>query len=147
VRLIPFNLLCFTKPILCGIIPIMKIWFLLLIAVHCNAADLDRLIPALIKVESNGNNFAIGDRGNAVGCLQIWKIVIDDVNRILKEDKYTYTDRLSRKKSIEVCRIYLTHYAKDKTEEQAARIWNGGPRGHTKEATKKYWEKVRKEMR
>jgi hypothetical protein len=32
-------------------------------------------------------------------------------------------------------------------EEIISRIWNGGPRGWNKSATKIYWDKVRKELK
>ena len=73
------------------------------------------LIPLLLQVETGGcadPNTAIGDNGNAVGCLQIWKIVVKDVNRIQKKQVFNDNDRLNREKSIEMCKIYLTHYGK-----------------------------------
>ena len=62
------------------------------------------LIPVLIQVESSGNNDAVGDNGRAVGCLQMWEICVDDVNRISGRS-YTYEDRLSRTKSAEMVTI------------------------------------------
>jgi hypothetical protein len=45
---------------------------------------------------------------------------------------------------------YLHRYGKkalaDKDYEKLARIHNGGPRGHTKSATVKYWRKVEKAL-
>ena len=38
----------------------------------------EKLLDALIQVESNGNDKAIGDNGKAIGCLQIWKIYWTD---------------------------------------------------------------------
>lgn len=108
-------------------------------------AELDVLIPALIQVESGGDNFAKGDGGKAVGCLQIWLIMVEDVNRISGRH-FVPSDRTSRERSVEMCRIYLKHYARWKTVEQAARIWNGGPSGDKKPSTEKYWLKVKKEM-
>ena len=110
------------------------------------------LIPLLIQVESGGNNQAIGDGGNAVGCLQIWKIVVDDVNRIQKDEVFTYADRTDRQKSVRMAQIYLTHYGNHyerKTGHMAnmevlARCWNGGPSGYKKQSTVKYWNKVKK---
>lgn len=107
------------------------------------------LLPLLIQVESGGNNAAIGDNGNAVGCLQMWKICVDDVNRISGKH-YTYKDRYDRQKSLEMAQIYLTHYGKHyekKTGHKAnmevlARLFNGGPAGYKKKSTIKYWKKV-----
>ena len=40
---------------------------------------------------------------------------------------------------------YWTRYGAV-TDEQRARIWNGGPRGMSKAATLPYWAKVQKEL-
>jgi hypothetical protein len=109
-------------------------------------AELDRLIPALIQVESGGEYRAVGDHGKAVGILQIHAEYVQDVNRIAGTH-YTLRDRLDRQKSIDMTRIYLAHYGKGKTIEQTARVHNGGPAGHKKQSTVKYWNKVRKELK
>jgi soluble lytic murein transglycosylase-like protein len=103
------------------------------------------LLAALIAVESGGNPAAIGDNGRAVGILQIHAAVVADVNRIAGT-RYTLEDRRNPVKSRQMCLIYLQHYGRGKTWEQRARIWNGGPRGHEKKATEKYWEKVKREI-
>lgn len=111
-----------------------------------NANPSEQLIDALVKVESNGNPNAIGDNGRAIGILQIWKIVVDDVNRF-SNVKYAYDDRYDEVKSREMCKKYLIHYGgKNATNEKYARIWNGGPKGHMKNATLKYWKKVRAKL-
>lgn len=100
----------------------------------------------------------------AIGSFQLWKIYVDDVNRILGtweskvinvdgEDiyRFTYADRLDRKKSRVMTWIYLTHYGDrwfkgDQSMpylEYVARIHNGGPQGYLKESTKVYWEEVK----
>lgn len=110
------------------------------------------LIAALISVESGGNDLAIGDNGQAVGCLQIHPAVVDDTNRILGASTYRRRDRLRRDYSVMMCRTYLGHYAskarlgREPTLEDMARIWNGGPNGYKKDATKAYWVKVRTAM-
>ena len=101
-----------------------------------------KLIQAIEQVESGGDCNAIGDNGQAVGCLQIWPIMVDDVNRISGR-KYTYADRYSRQKSYEMFEIYMNHYCNGFTDEQIARCWNGGPKGYLKESTKVYWAKVK----
>ena len=109
----------------------------------------DKLIDALIHVESSGNDSAYCVSEDAVGCLQIRKTMIRDVNRILKHrgdtTKYKMKDRWNRIKSIEIFNIYCEHY-KLTSPEAKARCWNGGPRGLTKKATQKYWDKVNKEL-
>ena len=102
------------------------------------------LLDAIEFVESGGDSNAVGDNGNAIGSFQIWKIYVDDVNRILGNDKYSYTDRLDRSKSRDMATIYLNHYGG--TFEEMARKFNGGPNGHKKEATLKYWVKVKERL-
>lgn len=113
------------------------------IAQNVESVNMEKLILAIEKVESGGKVDAVGDGGRAVGCLQIWPIMVDEVNRIAGT-KYTLKDRLSRQKSFEMARIYLNKYGK--TTEEKARNWNGGPNGYKKDATKKYWNKVKKEL-
>jgi hypothetical protein len=113
------------------------------IVTHCVFGEpSSRLIDALMHVESKGKVHAIGDNGRAVGCLQIHKVVIEDVNRAYNTS-YKYSDRKSIEKSREICRRYLIlHGGRNATDEKYARIWNGGPKGHRKVATRKYWGKV-----
>ena len=107
--------------------------------------NLGPLIAALITVESNGRDNAIGDGGLAIGALQIHKAVVVDVNRIAGTS-YTHQQMTNRIAALKVCEIYLNRYAANKTNEEAARIWNGGPTGHRKSATLTYWNKVKKHL-
>ena len=111
-------------------------------------ATLDDLLDAIEFVESKCDADAIGDGGNAVGSFQIWKIYVDDVNRINRlhgnGTRYMYGTRRSRKFSREMATIYLKHYGG--TFEEMARKHNGGPQGHKKESTKAYWLKVKARM-
>lgn len=111
--------------------------------------NLFAVIQAIEQVESGGDCNAVGDSGRAVGCLQIWKIYVDDVNRISGKH-FTYADRYSREKSYEMTEIYLLHYAAEKrlnrkpTIEDYARIHNAGPNGYKKPCSVQYGLKVRK---
>ena len=125
---------------------------ILLITAPCVAGQelkdpIKPLIDALCKVESNNNPKAVGDGGKAVGILQIWPIMVKDVNRILHKEVYVLGDRTDPVKSRKICRVYLNHYGKGKSFEYLARIWNGGPKGYKKECTVKYWKKVQKELK
>ena len=110
----------------------------------------DALLDALIQVESSGKDDAVGDNGNAIGCLQIWKAYhFDAVER--SGIGGTYKDCFKRDYAKSIVDAYMTRYAKGawtnpKTfdAEKCARIHNGGPRGYRKESTKKYWKKVQK---
>ena len=105
------------------------------------------LLSAIMFVESSYNDSAYAANEDAVGCLQIRKCMVKDVNRILRRQKstkrYSYHDRWLRYKSIEMFDVYCKHY-KLTTAEEIARCWNGGPRGMNNPLTAKYWRKVQK---
>jgi hypothetical protein len=107
------------------------------------------LTNAMIQVESRGDDSAYCAKEEAVGCLQIRPIMLEEVNRILKrkgvEDRYALVDRWSREKSIEMLKVF-TEYYKLNSSEEVARCWNGGPKGMTYASTKGYWNKVQNEM-
>jgi len=107
--------------------------------------ETNHLLSALMFVESRFDDSAYAASEDAVGVLQIRKTMVDDVNRILKRQKkdyrFTYNDRWSRNKSVQMFDIYCMHYGLS-TAEEVARCWNGGPRGMDKDATVYYWNKV-----
>lgn len=109
------------------------------------------LVEALIQVESQGNDYAIGDThltDRAYGCLQIRKPCLDDVNRACG----TYYDPEqmlgNRTLSVWVFEQYMMLYATPRnighepTDKDRARIWNGGPSGWKRSSTLPYWRKV-----
>ena len=107
------------------------------------------LLSSIIHVESSNNDSAYCAIEDAVGCLQIRKCMVNDINRILKRQKsytrFTYDDRWLRHKSIEMFNIYCNHYGLT-TAEEMARCWNGGPRGMNNPLTADYWRKVQKDL-
>ena len=126
-------------------------------AIPRNIKKLDienNLIPAMIQVESLGNDSAIGDVhliGNeAVGALQIRPIMIREVNRILKIQKlkkrFKRKDRYNRTKSIEMFMVWKDYHHPEGGFETIARNWNGGPKGYKNKRTEKYWVKVQIEL-
>tara|TARA_R110002020_G_scaffold464113_1_gene684535 strand:+ start:18 stop:596 length:579 start_codon:yes stop_codon:yes gene_type:complete len=116
---------------------------------HNISNNTTHLLSALIMVESSNNDSAYNAREDAVGCLQIRKTMVDDVNRILKRQgktfRYSYEDRWLRNRSIKMFDIYCKHYGLT-TAEEIARCWNGGPRGMQNEMTAGYWKKVKKNL-
>ena len=119
----------------------------------------NQLLTALIQVESEGNDMAIGDKGlkhKAYGCLQIRQPYVDDVNRYMGT-KYKAQDCLgNRELSIWMFARYMEIYAIPKQlgrpvrDEDRARIHNGGPNGWKNNGTRlskntaNYWNKVKK---
>jgi len=118
------------------------------VCLPCSAGDVvsDRLLDAIMQVESGGDYNAVGDSGKAVGCMQIWPIMVKDVNRISGKN-YTLKDRYSKQKSFEMCRIFLSHYCKGMSDFSKARCWNFGPKGYRYKCTILYGNKVLKVMR
>ena len=115
-----------------------------------------KFLAALIAVESSGNDNAVGDGGASHGPLQIGAAVVEDVNRFRKARKQGQfkfpDDCYDREKAKTICRTYKKIYCTERrlgrkpTFEDAARMWNGGPTGHRKKATEKYWAKVEREL-
>jgi len=109
------------------------------------------LIAALIKIESSGNDLAIGDNGKARGPLQIHKAVVADVNR-LSGSNHRWEEMTNRQLATKVCAMYLNHYATEArlgrpvTNADRARIWQGGPDGWKNKATLPYSKKVLKAL-
>jgi len=114
---------------------------------------IDKLIMALIQVESMGNDSAIGDthlKEPSVGVLQLRPIMVREVNRILKKQKikkkFKLKDRFSKDKSIEMFLIWKNYHHPEGGFETIARNWNGGPRGYKNPRTEHYWAKVQLEL-
>ena len=109
------------------------------------------LIIALITIESNGNNNAIGDNGEAFGCLQMHAAYVQDAAEYAGED-WVHEDAFDRQTAIEIFEAYMARYATEArlgrtpTAEDIARIHNGGPNGYKKTATDKYWNLTSSEI-
>lgn len=110
-------------------------------------------VSAVIYVESRGNDSAYNTKEDAAGCLQIRPIMVREVNRKLRKwnapFRYTLEDRWDREKSIEMFEIMAEQIPLygDETfmefAEVVARKWNGGGRGHLKESTLPYWNRIK----
>ena len=118
----------------------------------------DVLYSSIVWVESKGDANAKSKDGS-VGIVQIKPIMVKEVNRICKiqglDKKFTLADRNDPEKSAEMFWIYQEFYNPNLNRdslskedmELMARKWNGGPDGHKKKSTKKYWRKVSKRLR
>ena len=126
-----------------------------LTALSVNAVEVsDKLLHALKMAESGCKSDAIGDNGKAVGILQLHKVYVDDANRIVGYNKYSYNDRYDVSKSEEMTRIVLTHYGNHYeritgnrcTDEILARIHNRGFSQWHDKLGERYWNKVKQFM-
>jgi hypothetical protein len=102
----------------------------------------DSIIDKIWQNESSGNLTApVGDDGQAFGPLQIHRVVLSDVNRWYGT-RYTVEDIKDIAKAKQVARLYISKWLDANKDEIAARIFNGGPRGWEKQATRDYWAKI-----
>jgi len=102
-------------------------------------------LDAIIWVESGNKGVGAYNRNEpqAKGKLQIWPILVRDVNRILGYKKYTLNDRLNSKKSEEMFWIYQNYYNPEMNFEKMTRIWCGGPDGYLQDCTLFYLRLVK----
>jgi len=96
--------------------------------------SIDKVIDNLIVIESGGKADAVGDRGLAVGILQIHPIMIREANRILGREAFTIADRLNPAKSRQVAKVFLAYqvdrykkkHGEYPSELRLACSWNSG---------------------
>ena len=93
-------------------------------------------LAAILSVESSGGrDLRVGDNGRAVGSFQIWRIAVDEANRVEKimakrekrsPRRWSYSERKSHEKSTEMCRTTLVwHYLRGTTNAvDLACKWN-----------------------
>lgn len=102
-----------------------------------------RFLAALAAVESGGDDDAVNEREDAHGRYQIRAAALADANRILCTS-YTLADCHDPAVAARIVRAYLGHYGaalSAPTPTALARIWNGGPNGYKRDATRGYAER------
>ena len=121
--------------------------------------DVNRnLLDAMRQVESGGNDCAIGDKhlnNKAYGPYQIREPYYEDARQFNPNLGGNFRDvwgEGSDRYSEMVVGSYMGRYAtrerlgRDPTDEDIARIHNGGPNGYKKDSTLPYWNEVQKEL-
>ena len=86
-------------------------------------SDWDIFTEALIQVESEGRENAIGKK-NDVGVLQLTPIYVNEVNRILKRKMYSLRNRKNKNKSIDMFNVVQNYYNPTKNIYKAIRLHN-----------------------
>mgnify|MGYP006274859625 CR=1 FL=1 len=117
------------------------------VATGSAAGQSARLLDAIRQVESGGDCSLVGDGGKAIGPYQIHQSYWADAVQHDPTIGGTYADCVDEQYARRVVVAYLHRYGRGKSDEQLARIHNGGPRGHLKMATLKYLAKIKREMR
>ena len=114
------------------------------------AMKLHKVLEAICQVESNCDSNAIGDAGDAIGPFQIHQAYWYDAIEFSNDLYLTtggYHDCFDYEYAYLIVLEYMNRYASDALNpvdaEKIARIHNGGPKGHKKQSTQKYWQKVK----
>lgn len=117
---------------------------------NTSEASGEQLLNALIRVESGGDDRAIGCAGE-IGPLQILPIVLRDVERISGK-RFTREDAFNRETACQIAVLYLAHYVTEKrlgrppTPRDYALVWRHGPQGWKRKNPNPYWTKVRNRL-
>ena len=108
-----------------------------------------RVMNAIIQVESRGNPNAHNPIGDCAGLLQITPLLVEECNNIVRQEKlkvhYTLRDRYNAEKSKEMFIILQEHFNPELNVEKAIKQWNCG--FYTKQWKTKsigYYKKVMK---
>jgi hypothetical protein len=109
-----------------------------------SGTDVDGIMRAIAKVESNHKDSAIGDGGKAIGRYQIHKVYWQDAVQYDPSIGGKYEDCTDPVYARKVVVAYLSRYAPNWNLDTVSGIHNGGPKGHTRSATEGYRNKVRK---
>lgn len=106
----------------------------------------ERVMNAIIQVESKGNPKAHNPVGDCAGILQITPGLVKSCNQILKERKstkrYTKADRYNASKSKEMFVLMQEKYNPEHNIEKAIRCWNSGFGKGWKNRSTGYYKKV-----
>ena len=110
-----------------------------------------KLLDAIRKVESNGDSSKIGKVGE-LGCYQIRECFWIDALEHDPSIGGEYEDVIDKEYAEKCILAYWDRYATEKrlgrpvTDKDRARMHNGGPNGHKKTSTIKYWNKIQNEL-
>lgn len=107
-----------------------------------------KVLNALLQVESEGDPNAIGDQGRAVGAYQLWKIRVDEANRLAKKEVWSYEDRKDPQLSRAMAKIFLEHHYKRGVTDpvELGSLWRN-PNPKKEPAPEWYRAKLRKALR
>lgn len=109
-----------------------------------------QLFDAIAKVESGGNNNAVGDSGRSHGRYQIQKgywadaVSVDPGLRSISYEQGVRTPDIAERAMIAYWKRYCPEALANNQFDVLARIHNGGPLGYKKQATKTYWNNVKR---
>lgn len=87
----------------------MKTLAILLLVISCRGSIVTDAVDIAIRAEG-AKAETVGDSGRALGSGQMWKVAVDECNRILGKRVYTYEDRRNPEKVREMCGVTLAYH-------------------------------------
>lgn len=107
--------------------------------------DFERFIQILGQLESNNNDFAVGDKGKSISRYQIQRNCYLDAKEYDKNIQFSYESLTNKQNAAQIVKSYISRYCKENDYESWARCWNSGPGWkNKKELTNNYWLKFQK---
>jgi hypothetical protein len=94
-------------------------------------------------VESSFNNKGYNKSENAIGYLQIRKIMVKEIN-LHTSFKFSHQQAFSKEISEKAFMAFQNEFNPAWDLELAARRWNGGRQGELKKSTLEYYQKIKK---
>ncbi len=106
------------------------------------------LLDALWMVEASRRlHPPDGDGGHSIGPYQISRPYWKDATEFDPKLGGSYEDCRDKEYAEQIVLAYWRRYIPAGSDEDRARVHNGGPQGHKKQATLKYWQKVERELK
>jgi hypothetical protein len=105
------------------------------------APGVRQLLRAMAAVESGHDPSAVGDGGRAIGPYQIHRAYWADAG-VPGRWEYCREARYARRVVLAYWQRYCPGALRTGDAEILSRIHNGGPQGHRKPVTQRYWTKV-----
>lgn len=107
----------------------------------------DNFLYSLGKIESNNNDYAVGDRGKSISRYQIHYSCYLDAKDYDKSINFSYQSLTNKENADKVVKAYILRYCPKGSCEDWARLWNSGPNWRNKtNLTDNYVRKFKKEL-
>ncbi len=107
--------------------------------------DFPRFLQILGQLESNNNDFAVGDNGKSISRYQIQLKCYRDATNYDKSIDFSYKSLTNQVNAARIVKAYISRYCKENDFESWARCWNSGPGWkNKKELTNNYLKKFNK---
>lgn len=108
----------------------------------CELTNFNQFLIILGKLESNNNDFAVGDNGKSISRYQIQLNCFLDAKKYDKTIQFSYNSLTNRANAEKIVKAYISRYSKENDFESWARLWNSGPGWKQKKnKTDLYWRK------